>query len=437
MPDADPRALTQETIVDFLKSWRVVLAHKWMITLLVISSVAASVLMTYVVDQEYVSTALVLIRPHERIKLDMNRPGKEVLNYPVSQLAPIDAPSRTYIEVIKSRALAEKVVVTLGLDKKTRTPSDVYWRERWERAKEQMKEFAGDTWIILQHGNLAPVDRLAKAITRVQRHLSLKSTKDTYVFEITASSKDPQEAAAIANASADIFIEYMSDADQKEFQQNRLFLDRQLENAGRGLAEARATLKQFKDTHNTFLLQEEYSAKLKSLGDLEKELAGVEATLSGLMEERTSDHPKVIVLQGKRNRLAHAIRTLERQRDRLPEKEKQFDDLRLQVRVTEENYSAVHKAREEARIQEADRASEIRIVSPAIPAAYPSKPIKIYYAGVALAVAMVLGIVLAFWLEYLNPRIRSMDDVAGLQLRVLATIPLVRFPDRSRWIRRE
>lgn len=421
----------------FLKSWRVILAHKWMIIVLAVSAVVASVSMTCMVDQEYVSTALVLIQPHERIKLDSNRPGKEILNYPVSQLAPIDAPSRTYIEVIKSRALAEKVVLALGLDKKTRQPADTYWKEVWEQTKEDLKDLIGNTWIFLQHGSLKQVDRLTKTIARVQRRLSLKSTKDTYVFEIAASSKDPQEAADLANTSANIFIEYMSSADQKEFQQNRLFLESQLQEAGKELTEARVALKDFKNRQNIFSLQEEYTSKLKSLSELERDFAGVEAALAGLLGEYMPSHPKAIALQEKRDRLARSIRAIERQRDSLPEKEKQFDNLRLRVRVAEENYSTVHKAREEARIQEAERVNEIRIVSPAVASAYPSTPIKIYYAGIALTLAVMFAIALAFWFEYLNPRIRSLDDVEGLQLRVLATIPIVHFPEQSQWRRTE
>jgi hypothetical protein len=47
----------------------------------------------------------------------------------VSQLAPIDAPSKTYIAVIQSRAVVEQIVLALGLHSKKRLPDENYYKE--------------------------------------------------------------------------------------------------------------------------------------------------------------------------------------------------------------------------------------------------------------------------------------------------------------------
>jgi len=64
------------------------------------------------------------------------------------------------------------------------------------------------------------------------------------------------------------------------------------------------------------------------------------------------------------------------------------------------------------------------VVAPALVPVGPTKPIKIYYAGVALLMALMVGVALAFVLEMTNPRMRDIDTVQRvLGVPVLTTIP--------------
>lgn len=409
--------------MDLLRAWRLIVLYRWMLILLFVSAAIAAVGVTYALDPQYESTALLLLRPYEKLRLEPNKSGKEILDYPVSQLGPIDAPSRTYIEVIKSPALAERVVLTLELHKKRRLPAETYLKELWYRFKEWTRDRATDAWALLRYGAIRDADPLVGTVQRLQRNLALKTTKDTYVFEITFISNDPQEAAAVANQSADLFIEFMLGGDRKESTSVREFLEVRLQQNERVLAAARRALTKFKDRHGTFALKEEYSSKLKTIGELEKDLETSESKLAGLLDQYTNSHPKVVERLAERNRLRASLARLRAEGASLPGKEKQLDDLQLRVKVAEDNYEAVNRTLEEARIQEASQASEVRVVSRASPAIYPSKPIKVYYGAAGTAAGLLIGLSFVFFMELMRTRVRSVDDAERLGLRVLATIP--------------
>ncbi len=391
-----------------------------------LAALIASTGIVSLLENQYQATVLVVVKPHEPLRLDQNRAGKETMGYPVSQVAPVDTPSRTYIEMIKSRLLAERVVRVLGLETTKRpAPAPSSIKAVLERVKEWIGNVAGGAWESLQYGEVLKQDPLTKAVRVVQRSCALKTTKDTYLFEITCGATDPDGAAAIANASAEIFTEYTTSVNRQESGSSRGFLEEQLRTSEAVLAQARRALTEFKDTQATFSLQEEYTSQLKTISGLETDLEKTEARVAGLLHEYTDNHPKVQSLLAEKNRLQQSLARLRSERAALPDKEKRLEDLRLQLKAAEENYTVVTKALAEARIQEQSQVTDIRVVSPAVPPAYPSKPLRVYYVAVGVVAALLIGAALVFVSESVWTRVRSTADVERVGLRVLATIPSV------------
>ncbi|WP_447980614.1 GumC family protein [Candidatus Nitrospira bockiana] len=408
---------------------RILLAYRWMLLSLSLSSLVGAVALTYVLPEKYDATAVVLVRPHEQIRTVNSRGEKEILDYPVSQLAPIDAPSKTYIKVITSRALVEEVVRTLQLDKKTRLPSANPWKELWEQFKEWGKEWAEWARDMVKYGRAITLSPFLKAVERVEKGLTLTATKDTYIFDIKHEASDPQEAADVANTAAEVFIHYMAKANTEEAGDNRKFLAERLAEADEEVAQARAALRTFKEKHHTFLLSDEYTSRLNVIGDLEKELEKTESKLSGVLEYYTPSHPKAKTLQAEKERLMRSLKQANEEIARNAEKEKELENLKLRVKVAEDKYELLSKGFEDARTRETSRTSEIRVVSRAEAPTYPSKPVKLYYGLGGLAVGLLLGIGLAFFLELQIPRLRSVDEVEeALHLPILATIPFTKKP---------
>src|SRR5229473_6946160 len=102
--------------MEFYRIWRILVGSKWLLIWLPVIATCVGLGLTYVLPEQYESTALVLVRPVEALKFNAGGVDrKEILDFPVGQAAPIDAPSKTYMEVIKSPAVAIKIVDALQL----------------------------------------------------------------------------------------------------------------------------------------------------------------------------------------------------------------------------------------------------------------------------------------------------------------------------------
>lgn len=408
--------------------FRIVLRHKWIILLLCLSAIVHGVLITYVVSEKYEATALVLIKPEERIGITTATPfsRKEVVDIPGNISLQVETPSKTYIEVIKSRAVAEKVVRLLSLDKKKRAPSTGYYKELWERSKENLTDFLNSAWEIMKYGRPLNVDRLETAVEKLTKNMSLSAIKNTYLFEIKYKSEDPEEAAAVANTAAAMFVEYNSIASQIEAKSDREFIAAQLKDSENEVARARRALREFKEQNKSISFEEETTATIKIISDLESALGKTETALSGLLEQLTPSNPKVMKLQAEQQYLLNSIIQKKLELKRLPEKESQLATLKLTVKTAEGVYELLGKEYEEARIREAKKTREIRLASPASIPTSPKKPIKIEYAAVSFLLALLTGIGLALIIESMQTKLSTVDGVEEyLGLPVLATIPRI------------
>jgi len=399
-----------------------------MIIVVTLSATAVAVGLTYALPPVYEAASLVLVRPGEKIRLSPTRDQrKEILDFPVSQSSPIDAPSKTYMEVIQSRAVAEKIVRALNLD----APESEVEKTRWDRLKDDIKDTLKD-WMktighIFKYGRRVPVSLFEEAVEKVQKNLSLEVKKNTYVFMITYGAADPQQAADVANKAAEIFLEHRSEAFQQESAALRGFLERRLIESEDELERARQALLTFKGDADTYLLDVEYAEDLKIISDLEIDLAKTDAELAGLLIQFSGESPRVSSVKAERERLLESIQALRRKLVHHPDKEKTLDSLKLSVRVAEDKYEFIRRQYEEIAIQAAADANEIRIVSRAVPPVFISKPLKYVYGTLGFLFSLVCSMTLALFLEYLHPRARTTEDVTSqLHLAVLGTIPKIR-----------
>ncbi len=96
-------------------------------------------------------------------------------------------------------------------------------------------------------------------------------------------------------------------------------------------------------------------------------------------------------------------------------------------------YEAVEKQRTQVDINRSNEMPEARVVSQAVAPHLPSSPLRGTITGVSLIGGLVVAVGLAFFLEYLNRRVRGVHDVEDyVGVKVLATIPRV---SRRRWVR--
>jgi uncharacterized protein involved in exopolysaccharide biosynthesis len=374
----------------------------------------------------------VIVRPEEKLRLSPNQgQGKEVLDFPVSQAAPIDAPSKTYMEVLQSEAVAARIVTALHLDAEPTISTSGLARLR-DEFRFWLKETIRSSRHIVRYGRVIPATSFERAVEDLREYLTLEVKKNTYAFSITYTSVNPQEAAAVANKAAEIFLAHNAEAYRSEAEISRKFIEARLLESETILRDARDAVQRFKHEAGIFAIGDEYRERIKVISSLEVDKENAQARLAGLLEMYAPENSKVASAQAEVGGLRKALASYKADLVGLPERERRLGALELAVTVAQQDYESIRKKFEESRIAEQTSFAEIRTVSPATVPLYPIKPIKYYYGGLGLLLALVSSIAFALFFEYLNPRVRIADDLTKvLDMPLLAAIPVMR-PARVR-----
>jgi uncharacterized protein involved in exopolysaccharide biosynthesis len=340
----------------------------------------------------------------------------------------VETPSKTYIEIIKSPALIGQLVHKLGLDSredKGFVLSDLL-PAGMRPAADTLKQFLKDSISILSYGTVIPESPFAEAVKSVQDNLVLEARPETYIFSIKYTAKDPVRAADVANTTAKLFIDFMEAVRRSEGEYVRDRLQGQLEQSRRQLEDARHRLEAFKKERSIFLYQPEYDSKLTVIAGLHTELAKVDESLAALRAVASQNSLSTVSLVEKRKSILRSLRDKQAEIAPLPGIERELKQLELAEKVALSAYEIVEKGVKEAELKDSYAAREVQLVSAAVPPYKPSGPTRYLIALASLLSALVVGIGLAFLLEYLDKRIRGINDVEDfVGIKVLATIPRI------------
>jgi uncharacterized protein involved in exopolysaccharide biosynthesis len=399
--------------------------HTFLIALLCVVTTLAGYGVSFfspLVPEKYEASAVVLVRPHEQIRIEPTGSGKEFSDFPVAQTPVVESASKTYIQIIQSPALIGEVVRQLGLDQKP-SKAAFEWIPRPVKAIfDDVGPYLKDALSIVKNGRVYKEDPFMNAMERVERGLALKSYEDTYVFEIKYSDRDPQVAADVANTIARLFVEFMEKMRASEGKDAALRLGGELEESRQRLVDARESLRQYKEAHGTFLYEPEYEQKLKVIADLTVELAKLDATYAN--ETLGAGTIEANTYAKKRERLLKALNENQADLGALPTVERELQLRQADVDVASTTYGTVAKELKDAELK-ADALPDARLISPASVPDLPSSPRRGIIAAASLTMGLLAGVALAFFLEYMNRTARGIDDVENfVGLKVIGTIPV-------------
>jgi uncharacterized protein involved in exopolysaccharide biosynthesis len=371
------------------------------------------------IPEKYDASAIVLVRPHHPVEIAPNNSSKEFLDFPVAQSPVVESASKTYIQIIQSPGLIGQVVRELKLDQKP--PKEAAGGTVFEQIYASMKalydgmvSYLKDAAAIVRYGRLLKEDPFAKAVNDVSKGLVLKSYEDTYVFEIKYSDDDPQTAADVANTIARLFIEFMQNMRSSEAKDSADRLKSELEQNRKRLVDARESLRDYKTSHGVFLYEPEYDAKLRVISDLTVELAKLDESLAaGTFEGGAKRRARLLkILDERRAELAS-----------LPTIERELQLRQADVDVANTTYGTVAKELKDAEIK-SDAMPEARLISPASAPRLPSRPRRYLIVLTSLLTGLLVGVALAFFLEYINRSVRGIKDIEDfVGLKVIGTIP--------------
>jgi uncharacterized protein involved in exopolysaccharide biosynthesis len=384
------------------------------------------------VPEKYEASAVVLVRPHEQIRIDPTGSGKEFSDFPVAQTPVVESASKTYIQIIQSPALIGDVVRQLGLDHKLPKKVESSALFRWivvpvQAIYDAAEPYLQDALSILKYGRVHKEDLFIKAMERIGKGLVLKSYEDTYVFEIKYRDKDPQVAADVANTIARSFIDFMEKMRASEGKDSALRLEGELDESRQRLVDTRESLRKYKEQHDVFLYQPEYEQKLKVIADLTVELAKLDATYAN--ETLGAGTIEANTYAKKRERLQKALSENQADLAALPTVERDLQLRQADVDVANTTYGTVARELKGAELK-TDALPDARLISPASVPELPVTPNRPIIALASLATGFLAGIALAFFLEYMNRKARGINDVENfVGVKVIGTIPVA--PQRA------
>ncbi len=131
-----------------------------------------------------------------------------------------------------------------------------------------------------------------------------------------------------------------------------------------------------------------------------------------------------VVLAAQQDALRNLIKVHEEDINKLPAREINLIRLERARRINDELYAVLMRAKNEAQIEAASQIGNIDVIDPAVTPLKPVRPKKKENVIIGLVASLLLGIILAFLLEYLDNTVKTEDEVKRLLgIPILGIIP--------------
>lgn len=337
------------------------------------------------------------------------------------------------VEIIKSKLLAEKVLSTLGITT-IYPPRDSIISTLLGLFKS--RKDAGDPHSDKAYGN---------ALRHFEKDLTVEGIKKSKVIRISFRHTDPEIAAKTVNTLTNMYL-----GQHLKVHQTSLPFDFFREQGSKlkdDLERAEAALNDFKEQHGIVSPEEQKKILLGKESELRAELTRTERLETELqtrvdyyrsrsgptpaylnaLETLLKSEAELKEVRAKKPILLGQIADYKRELNKLIEAENEFINLQQRVDVCRQNLRFYQvKSQEEHYLAELDKekVSNLSVIDPARPPVDPVTPMG-FIIKLSFLLGGIAGIGLAFFLESLDDRIETEEDVErslpGLSL--LASIP--------------
>lgn len=271
-----------------------------------------------------------------------------------------------YREMLKSRSIADALIQRFNLMK-------LYKSRRISDCRDQLEEH---TAITLEKGGLIAIE---------------------------FTDRDPNRAAAIANAYADELEKVMKRTALDQSSQRRAFFERELDDARQQVADAESAFKATQQKTGVLQLDAQARVMLEAAARLRSEIASREVILQSMRAYATDQSPDVVRRQSELNALRGQLSDLETKSDgkglvafgSMPESGLEYLRRLRDVKYGEAIYKVLAEQYEAAKLDEANTVSSVQVLDTAVPPDRKSKPMRtIITLGVSFSVALLTMAVL-------------------------------------------
>jgi uncharacterized protein involved in exopolysaccharide biosynthesis len=235
-----------------------------------------AILLAFLLPKKYVAQMKILVR-HERAEPVVSPERESPIQYS-SQVSEEELQSEA--ELIKSRDLLGKVIVACGMQQ------SMGGRSFWGRGQDNDEQ------------------RIARAVLKLEKDLTVEPIKLTNLISVTYKSKDPQQAAKVLNTLASLYLE-------KHLAMHRApgqfeFFQQQAEEYRRALANAEEKLTNFTREQGVVNPTLEKEISVRKIADFEAESKEARAKASEIRQRIQALEAQLETLP---NRQTTAVRT--------------------------------------------------------------------------------------------------------------------------------
>ena len=415
----------EEEEINLRAYWRVLVRRRAFILGLVVVVTVATAFLTLLQPSIYQSTATLMPLATSRSSLPavLGELGGGLPLGAGALLLNRESPTDRLRAILQSRTLAVEVIQSLDL-------LPILFTKKWHAEKQQWRT------------NKPPT--LQDAVRELDRLVSITTSRQN-VITIAVSHTDPVLAAAIANRYVEALQRALNDNAFSLAKKNRTFIAAQLENTRKDLTVAEETLKQFEQTHKIVALEAQTTAAVKAIAEVEAQIREREVQVGVFQRLMTGANREVYLLQEELRELRAQLAQLQYgEPELLQAKEKKKLENQIHLSLTEAPEVKLHYARlqrealvqnklftllaqqlEQAKIDEARDETAFQVLDRAVPPERRIKPKRTITVFLSMLVSTFVGIALAFVREYLDPTIRTKEQIERqVGLALLVTLPV-------------
>lgn len=395
-----PRTSTERMIATDSASlfdyWDVLVARRTLIVSLCFVAVTASLAISLLLPNIFESTASVLPQLESKeggmlaALLTSPAAGGMAQNLGLGLPSMPTTPTDVFVSILKSRVMADDVIAKFNLMDRYREKTMVDTRKELED------------------------------------HLRITVTKEK-VIKVAVEDIDPQIAADMANFYVANLDRVNRTVTVSKAGQNRAFIERRLTETVESMAKAEEALRDFQTKNKTVAVEAQAKVMIEAAAILQGQITAQEVQLQVMGSYLSPDNPDLARIRSNVEELKKQLTIMGSGKDgkgmvlgdrlhpamtNVPDLALQFGRLFRQVKVQETLFTLLTSQHEQAKIAEARDTPTVQVLDPAVPADKRSRPRLLLNLAVACVLSIVVGVFLAFFLDY-RTRVRQIPATAG------------------------
>jgi tyrosine-protein kinase Etk/Wzc len=364
--------------IDLLDLLIVLAKRKWLILKVTLAAFTLAVIVSLFLQDRYTATATIM-PPQQKSSASMLMSQMAGGVGSLASLAGKDlglkSPNDIYIGLLKSRTIQDGLISQFNLQQ-------VYRDKRLSDARKDLEAFS-----------------------------KLVSGKDGLI-EISVDEKDPNRAAAIANAYVEQLRMLTQHLAVTEASQRRVFFEQQLQQAKEDLSSAEVELKNTQQKTGMFQLDSQSKAIIEAVGRIRAEIAAKEVQLLTMGSFATELNPDYVVARQTLAGLRTQLTKLEQQptdsdapllaTGKIPAIGLEYVRRLREVKYREAIFELLAKQYEVAKLDESKEAAVIQVVDVALKPDKKSWPHRAIIVTVAGLCGLLFGTIWALSIEAIH-----------------------------------